>query len=335
MIYLFYGADTFSLFEALRALKEAVGPQDVRDSNIIHLTGPDITIERLRNACHTVPFLAERRLVLVEGLLSQFQQAPRSSRRRASSPAPRAAPVDSTALLGVLKAIPPTTDVVFVDGALQRENALLEVLGPLARVRTFPSLRHAELKQWVRARSQPKGLSLTAEALDSLVSLTGPNLWAMDNELEKLALFCMGRPAEGKDIGRLVSSAKEANIFAAVDAVLEGNPSLGVNLVHRLMEEGQGATAILAMLARQVSHLIQAREMVAQGVTQSEIGKRLGLLSEYPLRKTLEQASRYPPKRLAALHRLILKADVAIKTGQLEEGLALDLLITEARPASG
>ncbi|MDE2766369.1 MAG: DNA polymerase III subunit delta, partial [Chloroflexota bacterium] len=69
MIYVFHGDDTFSANEALTALAEAVGPPDVREPNVSRLDAAGFSVNAFMAAAMVVPFLAERRLVVVRGLL--------------------------------------------------------------------------------------------------------------------------------------------------------------------------------------------------------------------------------------------------------------------------
>ena len=104
--------------------------------------------------CHAVPFLAERRLVIVEGLLDSAgggdapgargqRRAPATRRRRGADAGPW------RGLREALADLPPTTDLVFQDGPLRRNNPLLRDLAPVAQVREFPVLRGVHLQRWV------------------------------------------------------------------------------------------------------------------------------------------------------------------------------------------
>ena len=65
-----------------------------------------------------------------------------------------------------------------------------------------------------------------------------------------------------------------------------------------------------------------------------QMGGRLSL-SGYPLRKTLEQEARFSHERLAGIHRRLLETDVSIKTGELNEQVAMDLLVAEMATGQG
>jgi DNA polymerase-3 subunit delta len=83
------------------------------------------------------------------------------------------------------------------------------------------------------------------------------------------------------------------------------------------------------MLDRQFRMIIRARELKNQGTPETEIQHKLGLFSEFALRKTLEQAGRYSLPRLKEVYRRLLETDLSIKTGRYDGELALNLLVAE------
>ena len=331
MIYVFHGADSFSMKEAVSGLREAVGPVDVRDANTTVVSGQDLSLPQLTQLCHAVPFLAERRLIVVEGLLDSVggdgpgarasRRAPAARRRRTADPGPW------RGLREAVSDLPPTTDLVFQDGPLRRNNPLLRDLPPIAQVREFPALRGVHLQRWILQRGASLGATLTPGAALLLAEMAGGDLWALSNEVEKLSLYCQGRAVQERDVRELVGQTREASIFAAVDAVLLSRTGAALQLTHRLLDDGAPVSYVLFMLARQVRLVLLAQELVRDRIPHEEAGRRLGIASEYPLRKTMEMARQLPPARLRTAHSLLLETDVAIKTGTLEERVALELLI--------
>ena len=83
------------------------------------------------------------------------------------------------------------------------------------------------------------------------------------------------------------------------------------------------------MLSRQVRMVVRVKELSNQRKPEAEIQNRLGLTSEFALRKTLEQAGRYPTQRLKQVYHKLLEADLSIKTGKYDGELALNILIAE------
>ena len=159
--------------------------------------------------------------------------------------------------------------------------------------------------------------------------MIGTDLWALASEVEKLSLYATGRAIEIEDVEEMVVSVKEVSVFAVVDAVLEGNRTMAMRNLTKLLEGEATVPYLLSMLGRQVRLLLLAKELIQQQVPQGELGSRLGINSAYPLRKTLEQARRFTPQALRQLHRGLLDTDIAIKTGAQGERLALEYLVAE------
>lgn len=323
MLRIWYGEDRFTLHEALARLRAELFPQGEEVGNATTLEGRGLTLEALRAVVDTVPFLATHRLVVVEGLLARFQEEVGRGKGRARG-------VEVAPWADYLSAIPPHAEVVLVDGPVEGGNPLLRALRAHAEVRRFPLPDRRELPQWVRRRAQAKGARLSPGAVRLLVDLVGQDLWALEGELEKLSLFAADRAVEEEDVRALVSSAREARVFEAVDAILEGDAGQASALVHRLAQQGMSPAYVMAMLARQVRLVLLARELLQERVPPGQMGRRLGVSSEFLLRKTLEQAGRHPRERLLRLYRLLLETDLAVKTGSLAQGLALEVLVARA-----
>ena len=318
MIFIYHGTDSYSIKEAVAELRERIGSPDLHDSNMTVLSAQEVTPGLLANACATVPFLAERRLVIVEGLLSATE---RGGAARGAPPGQWSNLSDS------LSNMPPTNDVVFIEGALRRDNRLVADLAKMAQVREFPAPTGPALERWISQRVGQGGAAINPAATRLLAEVIGPNLWAQSNELEKLALYCHGHEIQPEDVETMVSPAREANVFAAVDAVLERRSQPALQVITRLLDTTGTVSYVISMLARQVRLVLLAQEMLRGRLPQAEIGTRLGLTSSFPLRKTLDQARRSSPQSMRQLHQMLLESDIAIKTGELEGRLALEVLV--------
>ena len=330
MIHVLHGDDTFSAHEALRELQQAVGAPDVREANTLQLDAAEFDLARFTAAVQAVPFLAERRLMVVRGLLATAEER-RGARQPGRGPDTTLAPRLAEALRG----IPPTSDVAFVDGRLTQRNPMLQQLEPLAQVREFPALRGDTLARWVRERVSSKGGAITGPALKLLMELVGSNLWVMDNELEKLTISCQDRAIDDADVNALVPTARESSVFAAVDAIMERRTSAATELVDRLLKGGATASYVLAMIARQARLVTLAQELASQGVPRDQWGERLGIQRDFVLRKTVDQARRHSASQLRRLYHLLLETDVSMKTGELSDELAMTQFLVLASGPSG
>lgn len=329
MIYVIYGEDDFSKRERLEELRHEIGSPELLEANTTAMAGPGLRLRHLQEVCSAVPFLAERRLVVVEGLLEQFD-AGRAGGRDGRSAAAKAALEEWQQAPVTLAQIPPTTILVFLKDGPRRNNAVMRELATVAQLREFPLLGGAALESWIRQRIASSGATATPQAVRRLVELVGGNLWVLSNEIEKLALYAGGEaPIDDVAVGLLVAYAREANIFQAVDSILQGRSAVAMRSILGLRQGGQPVSYILTMLARQLRLILLAQELQAQRVPGPEMRGRLGLTADFAVRQVEEQARSHSYERVAAMYRRLLETDLAIKRGELGEDLALETLVAE------
>ena len=328
MLYILSGPDDFSRGEYLVGIKKDLGDESLLATNTTTLDGQQVTTQELKAVTETVPFLAQKRLVVVTGLLERFGPRSKSSRRKEDA---RAADRQSEHKLfsRTLSELHDSTVVVLIDSEVKRENPLFKALSPGAKVRTFPWLRGDRLVKWVKERAVKEGGDISPRAAALLARLVGSNLWVMASELEKLALFTSGHLIGEEDVKRVVGYAQQANVFAMVDAILEFKVKLAERHLAQLLAAGLAPSYLLFMLVRQVRLVLRARELKRWGRTERDIQATLGLGSDFVLRKTLGQAARYSLERLKEIYEKLLETDLAIKTGRCDGDLALNILAAE------
>ena len=186
---------------------------------------------------------------------------------------------------------------------------------------------------WVRDRFVKYGASPSRDAVARVAWLAGSDTRLLDQEIKKLALYAGDREVTQQDVDLMVPDSREASIFAAVDAVLERRPAVAMKLLYSLLSGGSSVQSVLSMLARQVRLLILTIELQQQGVHPDELGKRIGLTNQYALDKTMRQSQNFGTDHLANILRRLLAADLAIKQGEMDERLAIEILVGELSAA--
>lgn len=332
MIYVLHGEDSFSAAEMLGALVEAVGPPDMRESNVSTMEAKEFSVEKLGALSMVMPFLAERRVVVLRGVMGSLESRPNARRGRdRPEPVPRG-------FHELLPALPPTSDVIFSEAAISTSNPLLtavkEAGGSNVSIHAFRPLDEDALSTWINDRVSREDATIDRAAVSRLVDQIGANLWTMNSEIQKLAVYCNGRTISIEDVEILVASAKETNMFAMVDAIMDRKPSAALTLSQKLLDEGKSGQELLAMIARQTRLIAIAQELASLRVPQIEWRSRLGTTSNFVVRKTAEQAKRFPATTVRTLYRLLLGADVAMKSGTSPD-LAITEMLAEASTLHG
>ena len=232
-------------------------------------------------------------------------------------------------LADAIPKLPDSTLLIFIDGDISDRNPLLRTLAENCQVHRQAAPTGASLNRWVKRAAERKGANITPPAIQAITEMVGSDLWTLDRELEKLSLYAAGREITEPDIRALVPYAQEANIFAAVDAIMDGQPGAALRLLAQLMQDGREPLYIIAMIERQLRLLALARDLSDRGIAQPELGRRMGTNSDFVVRKTLNQARRLSLPEISRQYRRVLASDLAIKQGRLEPAVSLELLVAD------
>ena len=317
MIYILYGENSYSRHHFLTQLKTDLG---ILDNEATLFAGAQLTPAHLVNAVNTIPFLSPSRLVIVEGLFTRFS--------------PRKSAVDTTpkelvqSFSNAAYPIPPTTTLVLIEEDISAQNPLFKALETVATIKLFPLFKKVELLKWIGDEVTNRGGGITPTAMNMLANLVGSDLWGLSNEIDKLLQYSRGKPIQDSHIQEVVVLAKEANIFHLVDALLQRRVAAASLLLRQLLTQGVTPSHLIAMIARQLRHLVISKDLLNQKVPEREIQHRLGL-QEFAFRQLITQARTYTVPQIINAYQLLLDTDIAIKTGRREDDVALDVLVAE------
>ena len=327
--HVIYG-DSFLVAQQLKELESDVGGETLLDSNYHRLQGSQVKLPELLSACNALPFMDSLRLILVEGLLGTFETHPSAARSRGGRSGSSGKSIgDWDGLAQAIPQMPETTKLVFIDGPLSASNPLLQRLKPVGEIHPVIAPTREMLALWIKNRAQQKGSGISPAAIRSLADLISSDLWTLDRELEKLSLYCTGRNIEEDDVREMVSQVRETSIFNAVDAIIDSNPAVASRLLRQLLHDGRDATYIISMVGRQLRLLALVKYLTDQGVVGGELGGKVGINSQFALRKTMDQARRHSWPAIRQRYQRLLDADLAIKRGRQEPDLALELLVAD------
>ncbi len=315
--YVLHGSDEFTCAEMVAEFRQRLAPPDMADLNTAWLEGRTVTLGKLRHACEAIPFLGDKRLVIVTGLLTRLHKDKGSGEFLKR-------------LLRLLPRLPETTRLVFVEQeALPADHAVLELAQQHERgyVRRFDPPSDRALPGWIVKRTRKHGGRIAHDAAARLAQVVGADLRLLDQEVVKLVTYA-GPEGEitAKEVAQLVPYAQQAVIFDLVDALGRRDGRTAATTLQRLLNGGGHPLGILAMIVRQFRLLIQVKELSQAGENAATIAHVLKL-HPYPARKLHSQAINFTPAQLEHIYRHLLETDAQIKTGKIAPDVALDLLV--------
>ena len=326
MFYLFHGEDDYSLREKLDDMKARLGDESAAGLNTAVLDGRSLALAELRTTCDSMPFLSDHRLVIVEGFCARFE--PRAG--AAESSKQREDPT-LAGLRSYLPAMPDTAQLVFVERvALGERNPMLKMSKELGgKIQEFKALPGVQLSKWIVERVQAQGGTIAPQAAETLGAFVGSNLRQLAQEIDKLVTYAGKQQIQDSDVKLLVADAREIKVWDLTDALALRQRDQALGVLHQLLDDGeQPPPVLMAVITRQFRGLMLVKELADARQSPDEIARQLHI-HPFVAQKSANAARSFTFDRLDAIYRHLLDADLAVKTGRLEPGLALDLLIVE------
>jgi len=325
--YILHGEDEFSRQADVLAFRARMGDPTTAQLNTSQYDGKTASAAEVIAAAQNMPFLSDKRLVIVDGMLAWL------SRKGAG----KTGKAELDYLVKALPTLPDYARLVFVeDQTLPDSHPVLKLVKeePRGYAKAFNPPKDAT--QWIIKQVEHYGGKIEPQAATALSTIitevdgwdTKVNLRAADSECVKLVTYVAGeRTITENDVVLLTGYVADAKIGDMVDALGQRNGKLASILIHRLLED-QEALSLLGMINRQFRLLLQTREVLDAGGNSSDVSSMVGVKPGYPTQKLIQQARNFTVPQLESIHRSLLEMDFSIKTSQFKPpGIALDLFV--------
>ena len=305
--YLLFGEEDFLKKSYKNRLKDSITDGDTMNFN--YFEGKGIDIGELISLADTMPFFAEKRLILIED----------SGFFKGSS-------VEE--LVSYLPDMPDTTCMVFVESEVDKRNRLYKKVKEIGHCAEMSRQNASQLASWAGAILARAGKKITRNTMDVFLSMTGDDMENIRSELDKLIAYTGERDVvTEEDLQEVCSVRVSSRIFEMVSLIAAGKTRQAMDLYEDLLTLKEPPMRILFLIARQFNQILRVKELAEQGKEKNEIASRLKL-QPFVVGKTISQSRAFSREQILSCVTLCVEMEEAVKTGRLQDRLAVELLIT-------
>ena len=313
--YLLSGEEDYLKDRVLSGIKSRVlGPATAGtgagadgELNFQAFDGRDTPAAAIAQMAETFPFLAEYRLIVVKDPDLSDPVWP----KYLESPQPTTCLVLYCHGARGAKALAP-----FKDAGKKGHVAVVDCAAPKPR----------ELVAWVTERARGAGKVMPRDAAQILAEAIGPNLLALDGEIQKIATYVGAKPSiAAADVQAVVGHLTMPQVFEYIDAVVAGDTGGALSRLSGMLGPPGSELQIMATVHSHYRKLVVARSLLDDQVPPDAILPRL-YANSWAAEKCLSQARGLTSGETQKAISRLFEADLAIKTGQREPRLALELL---------
>ena len=306
--YLLFGEEAYLKHQYKEKLLNALNP-DGDTMNFSRYEGKGVDVKQLIDLCETMPFFAERRIILLEdtGFFKNKCEE----------------------LADYMKSLPDYLVLVFSESEVDKRSRMYKAVKSGGRVTEFAKQDEKTLMRWAAGILGKEGRKITQRDMELFLTKTGTDMGNIRMELEKLITYTEGQDiVSAEDIEAVCVTQTTNKIFDMVRAVTEKNQKRALELYYDLLTLKEPPMRILFLLAKQFRQLLLTKKMSGEGASQNEIATRLGVPS-FVVRNISACARSYTVEELERAVEDFVDAEEAVKTGRLGDVLSVELLIVK------
>lgn len=309
--YLFYGSEGYLKKAYENSIKKAIVDESFETMNFDMFDDKKVLTTKVIDALETLPFMAEKRFVLVRD--SGLFQTGRKD--------------ESEKMADYLSTIPESACLLFVEEEIDKRGRLYKSIVKNGRAVEFKTPDEKTLVNWIMSELKKKKMEINSATAIYLIRTTGSNMENIVGEIEKLSAYkAQNGKIENEDIDKVCIKSFETKIFDLVAAIGNKKPETALEIYRNMLLMKESPIMILAMIIRQFRLIFQCKLLLKQGEASASIAQRLSQ-REFVIRECVKQSQNFSIEILEKAVKECLETDIAIKTGGMTGELAVELLI--------
>ncbi len=309
-VYVISGKDEFLVSRRCRGLVDGLLSPDERAMSLYQPRADQVQAVEVFDELRTLPFLAKRRVVLIDPADSFISDNRQAMERYFESPSRS----------GVL---------ILVVGTWRKNTKLAKKLVGIGELVSVEPPTAWQLPDYVvRLARDEYGKGMSKSTAQLVVELVGDDTGRVSSEVEKLAMYVDGRKGiTADDVEKLTGHNRTYDAFAVIDAVTAGDTAGAVTRLRNMFAaDRSNEYTVVGAFAYHIRKMFTARSMVDGGVSAGQVVTRLGIWRNKQA-NFLKQLSRMSLPAIGSILAELGRIDHGIKTGQTTAPVAMERLV--------
>jgi len=307
-VYLVYGPESCLIDDFLEQLRGSVVTPGFESMNYHVFYGEGFEISEALTEVNTMPAFSERRVIVVKKAASLRAGQKEAVLEYLSNPSPWSVLV-----------------LVTNDAKSGIKGKLLDAIRAKGEVRVLRTPGAERADEWIASEARAEGKTISPEARERLIGLTGGSLTAMKSELQKIILFTGDKKRiDLDDVAEAGLDVKVDTIFGLTDAIGKRDINGAFSLYARLSTEP--SLGIVGLIARHMRVLIKVKTAMRDGLPGNKLASIAGV-PPFTIKKYVDSGRLFTIGELKRSLRCLFEMDTSLKTSALPEDVAMPELI--------
>ena len=306
--YLLCGEEAYLKVQYKNKLLKALNPDD-DTMNFNHYEGRNIDVKELIDLCETMPFFADRRVVLLEDT-GFFKNK-------------------CDELADYMKELPDYLCLVFVEDEVDKRSKMYKAVKSAGYICEINRQTENDIAIWAARIFDYNGKKITKANMSYLIASVGTDMEVLSREIEKLISYALNKNVISKeDIDAVCIKQLNVRIFDMMDAISVKNQKKTLDCYYELIAEKEPPMRILFMISRQFNLMLQAKDLSSRGMNREQVAHTMGVQS-FIAGKCINQCRNFSMAELKSGLAESVNTESLIKSGMMDENIGVEMLLVK------
>ena len=319
-VYLFIGEEEYLMKDAIARLKEKYIDKNFETLNYISLNGKETDIDSLVNACETLPFMNEKKLVILEDINIFIEN------------------MEDKRMDELYKYIENLGDFLILiladnENSLKKNRKIYKIFKNNDSYVDFSHLAGRDLNNWINSILKTHNRKISPSNMEYFISESSYNsrnidinLYDMENQILQIIDHKKEETIVRESIDEVLIRSIDTNIFELLDAINSFDSGKSLYIFNQMYMDNEPVLKILFMIIRQVRLILGIKLYREKSYGDKDIQEKLGI-KPYEYRKISGLVSRFTISGLKTTLEDLLDADRKIKSTSIDDKLIMEILL--------
>lgn len=321
-VILMYGVEEYLTDWAAGCLVNRFVNPAAKSLDYVKLSDDTAGADAVLEACNTFTMFSERRVVWAKDFTPLKAVNPKGFTTS-----------DKEKLIDYVKNPNEGTLLILSSSELEEKNDLVKELKKVCRCYDFDKLDYAALMGFAEKRFRAAGVQISRDTLKYMIDETGYfnketeyRILNLENDIKKVIAHSDGMIVKEEDVSATLNGDMDTFVFNFLDAVSNNKKDIAFSLLHNIMAAGSDVFSIVGLLVNHFELVLEVKEFKQDGMN---LGAITGVMKmhEFRIKKAMSFADKFTVEKLKSILSQLYEIDRNIKTGALEQAMALELMV--------
>lgn len=317
--YIFCGLDEELIKESVQEVINKTVSKEFLDLNYIKLDGASVSYTDIENACETMPFLGDKKVVLIYRANFLKDKTDSSGTKLYKE------------VLKYIKDLPDYTVLImyylFNDKRdTPKKNKNLTTLDKHVTVVHCDRLKKDKYYKKVEDLFNERGKSIGKIQLRYFADRVQNNFDIIKREIDKLVAYADKREITKEDIDKLIMKSSEDDIFDLVEYISAKQVEKALDLLDDLLFKADQHMAIIAAIENQFKRLYEVKIYISKGKRVDFIISKFRL-PQFICEKIINQSQKFTLKQLQTYIKICVETETKLKSTSSNKQIEMELML--------